>query len=116
MAIRFSIWLYFYISCNSRTNGRLQAGFNEYDKKEFRKVNIVFQEQLNCDIKRIKNNNKIFVSADKSRKTYTLQQEGYTKLLKENITIAYKKSTCKKLLNINRTAKKSQKNCQSLIG
>ena len=33
------------------------------------------QEQLNSDIEQIKNNNKTFVSADKSRNTYMLQPE-----------------------------------------
>ena len=73
---------------------------------EFRKVNNVFQEQLKSDIEQMKNNSKIFVSADKSRYTYMLQQEEYTKLLKEKVTKTYKKSTHKKLFNINRTAKK----------
>ena len=72
---------------SSRTNSRLQTWSNEYDKNlEFRKVNNVFQEQLKSDIKQIKNNNKIIVSADKSRNTYMLQKEEYTKLLKKNVT------------------------------
>ena len=41
---------------------------------EFRKANM-FQKQLKSDIEKIKNNNKIFVSADKSRNTYMLQKE-----------------------------------------
>ena len=65
----------------------------------------MLQEQLKSDVEQIKNNNKIFVSADKSRNTYMLQQEEYTKLLKENVTKTYKKSTRKKLFNINRTSK-----------
>ena len=65
----------------------------------------MFQEQLKSDIEQIKNKSKIFVSTDKSRKTYILQQEEYTKLLKENVTKTYKNSTCKKLFNINRTSK-----------
>ena len=60
---------------------------------EFRKVNNVFQEQLKSDIEQIKINNKIFVPADKSRNTYMLQQEEYTKLLKKNVTKTDKKST-----------------------
>ena len=60
---------------------------------EFRKVNNVFQEQLKSDIEQIKINNKIFVSADKSRNTYMLQQEEYTKLLNKNVTKTDKKST-----------------------
>ena len=72
---------------------------------EFRKVSNLFQEQLESDIEQIKNNNNIFVFADKSRNTYMLQQEEYTKLLKEKVTKTYKKSTRKKLFNINRTSK-----------
>ena len=41
---------------------------------EFRKANM-FQKQLKSDIAKITNNNKIFVSAGKSRNTYMLQQE-----------------------------------------
>ena len=84
------------MSSSSRTNGRLRNG---------KKVNNVFQKQLKSDIEQIKNKSKIFVSTDKSRNTYMLQQEEYTKLLKENVTKTYKNSTCKKLLNINRTSK-----------
>ena len=60
---------------------------------------------MKSDIEKIKNNNKIFVSAEKSRNTYMLQQEEYTKLLKKNVTKTYKKSTRKKLFNINPTSK-----------
>ena len=41
---------------------------------EFRKANM-FQKKLKSDIEKITNNNKIFVSAGKSRNTYMLQQE-----------------------------------------
>ena len=78
---------------------------NMIKRLEFRKVNNVLQEQLNSDIEQIKKNNKIFVSADKSRNTM-LQQEEDTKLIKENVIKTYKKLTRKKLFNINRTAKK----------
>ena len=37
---------------------------NKINDLEFRKVNNLSQEQLNSDIKQIKNNNKIFVFAD----------------------------------------------------
>ena len=60
---------------------------------------------MKSNIEQIKDNNKIFVSADKSRKTYMLQEEEYTKLLKEKVTKTYKKVTRKKLFNMNRTSK-----------
>ena len=37
---------------------------------ELRKINNCFQEKLSNDIKQIKNSDKVFVSADKSRKVY----------------------------------------------
>ena len=45
-----------------------------------------------------------------------LQQEEYTKLSKENITETYKKSTRKNYSTLTTLQKRSQKNCQSLIG
>ena len=81
---------------------------------ESRKVNTVFQEQLNSDIKQIKKN-KIFVSTGKSRNTYMLQHEEYTKLLKENVTKTYKKLTCKNYSTLTIPQKRSKNNCQSLI-
>ena len=49
---------------------------------EFRKINNSFQEKLSNDIKQIKNSDKVFISADKSRNVYKLGQSEYKKLLK----------------------------------
>ena len=73
---------------------------------EFRKVNNEFQNKLNNDINEIKNSTKVFVAADKSRHIYKMEKEQYQKLLKENITKTYKKSTKSKISNINWEAKK----------
>ena len=48
---------------------------------EFRKINKSFQERLSNDIKQKKNNDKVFISANKSRNAYKLDQSQYKKLL-----------------------------------
>ena len=48
---------------------------------EFRKINKSFQERLSNDIKQIKNNDKVLISANKSRNAYKLDQSQYKKLL-----------------------------------
>ena len=56
-----------------------------------------------------KYSDKVFVSADKSRQVYKLGQSEYKKLLKENITKAYKKSDRLKENNVNSHAKRITK-------
>ena len=73
---------------------------------EFRKINNSFQEKLSNDIKQIKNSDKVFISADKSRHVYKLGQSEYKKLLKWNITKTYKKSDRRKVSNVNSHAKR----------
>ena len=48
----------------------------------------------------------MFVSADKSRNIYKMEKDQYQKLLTENVTKTYKKSSIQKLNNINGIAKK----------
>ena len=79
---------------------------------QFRKVNSSFQRQLNEDIKQIKRDTKIFVSADKSRNTYKMDSETYEKLLHENIAKTYKKTDKKKVRAINIDAKKIAKDLE----
>ena len=54
----------------------------------------------------LKNINKIFVFANKSRNIYEVEQEEYKNLIKEDITKNYKKSKLTKQYNINKSAKK----------
>ena len=73
---------------------------------EFRKIYNSFQERLSNDIKQIKNNDKLFVSADKSRHVCKLGQSEYKNLLKEKITKTYQKSDRQKVNNVNSHAKR----------
>ena len=72
----------------------------------FKRINNSFQTQLKNDIDDIKHSDKIFVPADKSRNIYKLEKDDYEKLLTENVTKTYKKSSRKKVYTINRNAKR----------
>ena len=83
--------------------------WNMVSNIEFKHVNNNFQSQLKHDIKEIKTSNKIFISADKSRNSYSVEKDEYNKYLKENITKSYRKSTESKLETINLNAQKIAK-------
>ena len=53
---------------------------------EFKNVKNESQEKLKVEINEIKSSDKIFVAADKSKHTYKMEKQQYTKLLTENIT------------------------------
>ena len=53
---------------------------------EFKNVKNESQEKLKVEINEIKFSDKIFVAADKSKHTYKMEKQQYTKLLTENIT------------------------------
>ena len=72
---------------------------------EFRNINNTFQEKLKNDIKELRENDKVFVSADKSLNIYKMEKDEYKKLLFENVTKTYKKTTEEKLKTINKGAK-----------
>ena len=73
---------------------------------QFKNIKNDFQNKLKEDINEIKNSNKIFVSADKSRNIYKMEKEEYNKLIHENITKTYKKTNKNRINTINKTAKK----------
>ena len=73
---------------------------------QFKSIKNDFQNKLKEDINEIKNSNKIFVPADKSRNIYKMEKEQYNKLLHENITKTYKKTNKSRINAINKTAKK----------
>ena len=60
---------------------------------EFEDVRTEFQKKMSADLKSIKKSGKVFVSADKTRNLYGIRPEEYTKLLKDNVTKTYKKSS-----------------------
>ncbi|XP_072050354.1 uncharacterized protein [Amphiura filiformis] len=59
---------------------------------EFRNVNKPFQKQLSKDIKNIKEDEHLFVPADKTTNFYKVKPEQYNKLLGNNITKDYRKA------------------------
>ena len=52
-----------------------------------------FQQQLKKDAKKINTSNKLFVVADKTTNVYEVDKKTYNKLLKDNVTTHYMKTT-----------------------
>ena len=61
------------------------------DNLKFRKHNNSFIQKLNNDLKAIKSTKKVFVFVDKSNSIYKVNQDGYKKLMLDNVTSIYKK-------------------------
>ena len=60
---------------------------------EFTNVRNEFLDHLNRDIESIRSSKNVLVFADKSTNLYELSLENYQKLIHDNITQRYKKST-----------------------
>ena len=61
---------------------------------EFKDVKCNFQNQLNSDIKNeIRKPDSLLIPADKTTNYYTMNPASYDKLIKENVTKTYKKSS-----------------------
>ena len=71
---------------------------------KFRPVNDVFQQTLKNDIRKIRNSDYIFISADKSSHKYKMKPDKYKKLLHDNITADYKKIESNVIKNTNSQA------------
>ena len=72
---------------------------------EFKKVRSNFQMQLFNDVENIKKNPKLLIPVDKTNNLYELTTEEYNKLLIENISKSYKKTTVSAINAINNEAK-----------
>ena len=71
---------------------------------EFEPVRTNFQRQLSEDLRSIKNSDKVYVSADKTRNMYGITPQEYEKLLKENVTKTYKKTDTRMVNEVNSEA------------
>ena len=72
---------------------------------EFKDTNCQFQQDLNNNIVSVKNDDRLFVKADKSTNYYKLDTTEYNQLLHANVTKTYKKANKQKLSKINEEAK-----------
>ena len=60
---------------------------------EFRRVCDKFLKKLDEDIRKIKSSEKMFFRADKTQNFYQIDKYTYDKILTENLTKTYKKSS-----------------------
>ena len=58
---------------------------------EFKKVKNDFQTKMMNDLKSIREKDKIYVKADKTRNLYEVEPAEYEKMLNDNITKNYQK-------------------------
>ncbi len=66
--------------------------YNLISNIKFKKVESEFQQKLKRDVKKIKDSDKIIVSADKSTNLYKMKVDDYRKVVKENVTKTYRKA------------------------
>ena len=71
---------------------RTQQWKNMVQNIEFRNVKSSFQDQLQNDVKRIKQDPMLLIPADKPNNLHRLTTDEYNKLLTENISKSYKKN------------------------
>ena len=62
---------------------------------EFSKGKSDFQRKLDEDLRGLKTSGKVILEADKTTNMYLISKTEHSKLLKENVTATYKKSTFK---------------------
>ena len=79
--------------------------FNIVDKLKFRPMHNEFQQQLKEDITQIKSSPDFFIFADKTNNIYKSTPQEYQKLLFNNVTKSYQKSTELVEKSINMEAK-----------
>ena len=79
---------------------------------KFRKLNNSFQEKMKSDILDIKSSLNMLIFADKTSNIYKAALQEYNKLLKDNITKSYNKSTDRLEKAINMEAKNNAKKIQ----
>ena len=72
---------------------------------EFKNVKPKFQQQLQNDMKSIKQDPKLLIPADRINNLYRLTTDEYNKLLTENISKSYKRTDKSSLNSINTEAK-----------
>ena len=65
---------------------------NMIQSTKFNQVNNSFLNKLKNDTKRIENESKLLIAADKTTKFYKLEPSTYNNLLEQNITKSYKKA------------------------
>ena len=85
--------------------------FNVVTSLKFRKLNDSFQGKMKSDILDISSSPNVLIFRDKTSNLYKAAPQEYNKLLKDNITKSYKKSTdrLEKIINME-TKNISKKN------
>ena len=79
---------------------------------QFRNVKSTFLSKLRNDVDNIKKSERLFVPADKTSNYYKLDKSEYTKLVKDNTTAKYKRTSESQINQINQEARNIASNIQ----
>ena len=90
---------------NDHLNELENAIFDMITNIEFRSVRNVFQSKLKEDLKKVKSSGKITVFADKIANMCEMSKEEYAKLINDNVTKTYKKTTTSTKKKIDKETK-----------
>ena len=83
--------------------------FNIAKSIKYRETKDTFQRKMKEDIRKLKSSKNVYVFADKTTNIYEVPPDEYKKLLKENITKTYRKSTPRLEKPLNLEAKQIAK-------
>ena len=72
---------------------------------EFQGNRNSFQSKLKDDLKNVKTSRKIMVFADKTTNIYEMSKEDYVKLINDNVTKTYQKTTLSTKTKIDKETK-----------
>ena len=75
----------------------------------YKDVKCQFEQVLKNDIASAKNDDRLFVKADKSTNFYKLDAPEYNRLLNDNVTKTYRKADIKQISNIDDKARSISK-------
>ena len=78
--------------------------YNLLESVKFTHSKSDFQRQLSADVREIQSSDAVYVLADKTSNIYKLPVNDYEKLLHDNVTAVYKKTTAKTKDKINHDA------------
>ena len=78
---------------NKHLNGFENAMYDMVKNTEFQGNRNNFQSKLKDDLKKVKTSGKIMVFADKTANMYEISKDDYVKLINDNVTKTYQKTT-----------------------
>ena len=78
--------------------------FKMISNVKFKPVNSELQDKMRYDVQQIRQSDKVYVNADKSRRIYKMNKNDYDKMVKDSITSMYRKTDRSNVDQVNKEA------------